>query len=211
MKMFAATSGVGTATTYTANFCPAWLYWNNSTVPQGLKVTVLGDGVICDLDAKGIAAISWLGTEGNITNGFCIPLADGVCVNKTTEIVFTNGVAAAIDVYGFGEKLADSYFVTKRQTITASSPYVIENFLYLGLPDIASGDQMQVLYVDGLQQKVDNVDLLALQSIYENNANLTNNKGLANFQQRIDRVTFIPAAQETVFLVMIEPVGNVEM
>jgi hypothetical protein len=208
MKIGQAASGIGTATTINTTFVPQFLYWNNATLPQGLRVSVFGDGVICDLDTNGISIFRGLRNPGYKTAGFMIPLSDGLITGKNVEIVFTNGVAAAIDIYGISIQKGRIYMQSLKQTALASSGIEIRGFACLGLPTIAAGDITNVEFMDGLVQKFDQVEIQSYYQMFQNDVNGGISGLIDNFEAKIKRVNFTPAANETIYIMRYAPVAN---
>ena len=207
MRLGTIAAGVGTATTINAQFVPQFLYWNNATTLQGLRLSVLGDGVIIDLDTNGLNALKAVRMPGLVANGFLLPIANGIVKNKTIEIIATNGVAGAIDLYGVNiRNNGNVYFQSLKQTVLASSGETFEKFAFLGLPSLAAGDVLNVEFADGLVQKFDQVEAQAYLGLTQN---AVSSYGIDNFEGKVKRVMLTPAANEIVHVMRFAPVGNV--
>jgi len=69
------TTGVGVVTTFNLTWVPQYIHFVAGTQITGLKVTVLGDGVIMDLDAAGLSVLYNIRQFGQVINGYTVPLA----------------------------------------------------------------------------------------------------------------------------------------
>lgn len=209
MKIGTIAGGVGTATTISIQYVPQYIYLVSATTMTSIKVNVNGDGVIFDLDTKGLNAFSAIRTVGRKTSSFLHPLADGIIKGKNTDITVVNSVAGAIDLYGFSEQEGRIYCQSMRQKILAGSGANIKGFAFLGIPDIATGDTTTFNYASGFTQRMDQVELLAYYEMYQNDVN-TNAYGLIdNFAAKIKSIDFTPAADETIYMLRFAPVGQV--
>lgn len=204
-----AAAGVGTATTIDLTYMPQVLYWANATTPQALRVIVEGDGTILDLDTAGLNALKCVSQPGRAANGFYISLANGFVPSKNTQIIFTNGVAAAIDLYGYSlMKPATKYVQSVQQNVLANSGIVVSNFMVLALPNaVTATDIINVEYVNGHVQRYDAVDLAAMNAVYQND--LTNAILVNNLRQNVRRVDFTPALAQNVYKVQAKLIGNI--
>jgi len=191
------TTGVGVVSTFNINWVPQYLHFVAATQLTGLKVTVLGDGVITDLDAAGLSVLHNIRQFGQVTNGYTIPVADGLIRGKNAEIVITNSAAQTPTVYGISLQAGTRYIQCIRQTALANSGVVIDRFAYLGIPAIAAADVLNISYVDGMTTKVEAAELPAIAHLYEN-ASLNI---IDNVESMIDEVQFTPAANRTIYVV----------
>lgn len=208
-KMKIGTTGAIIATAYTFNltFLPQYLYWSTAVAPTALKVSIFGDGVITDLDAAGVLFIQGLRMNGRVTNGYMIPMANGLITGKNVEIIYTTGAATAVDLYGISLRKGEVYIQCLRQTALASSGVQVKKFAALGLPNAATGDIINVNYADGLSQKVAFEELKATLQLYCNDVN--NMIGIDNVDAEISEVLFTPAATQIIHLVRYAAVGEV--
>lgn len=207
MKLGTIAGGVGTTTTISIQHVPQFLSWVGATTLTALRVSVLGDGVILDLDANGLDALKAVRMFGQVANGFIIPLANGIVKNKTVEIVATNAAVGAIDIYGISRRdNANVYFQSLKATVLASSGETFRKFAYLGLPSLAPTDILTVEFADGLVQKFDQPEVLASLQLSQN---VVGTYGIDNFDGKIKRVMLTPVANEIVHVMRFVPVGNV--
>lgn len=202
------TTGAVAATAYPFNltFLPQYLFFVAAAAPTALKVSIFGDGVITDLDAAGVLAVQGIRLNGRVTNGYLIPLANGLIKNKNVEIIYTTGGAVAIDLYGISLKNGNAYIQCLRQTALANSGVTIDKFAFLGLGNGATGDIININYSDGLSQKVAFEELKATLALYCNDVN--NMIGIDNVDAEISSVSFVPAATQIIHLVKYAIVGQ---
>jgi hypothetical protein len=200
MKIGTITTGVGVATTIPLTYLPQYIYWNNATTPQSLQVRIQGDGVIVDLDTAGINAFAALRLNGRVTNGFYIPLANGVIPAKNVEISFVNNVASAIDIYGFSLQKGNLYVQSLRSAVLAASGITVQKFAALAIPAIASTDVLNIEYKDGWIQQIADLELRALGALYQADVNGTGEFIIDNFAQNVKTVRFTPSANQTIYM-----------
>lgn len=191
------TTGVGIVTTFNLTWVPQYIHFVAGTQITGLKVSVLGDGVIMDLDAAGLSVLYNIRQYGKVTDGFTIPLANGLIRGKNVEITATNSAAQTPVLYGVSMAAGSRYIQCLRQTALANSGVEIEKFAYLGIPAIAVTDVLNITYVDGLTQKVEYAELPAMANVFQSDSL----KIIDNVEGMIDNVQFTPSANRTVYVV----------
>jgi hypothetical protein len=196
MKIGVLTTGVGVVSTFNINYVPEYLYFVAATQLTGLKVTALGDGVICDLDAVGLSAIGVLRRQGATANSYLIPLANGLIKNKNCEIVVTNSAAQTPTLYGVGTEWGDTYIQSIRQVAFANSGAQFEKFAFLAIPAIGATDTLNINYRSGFTTKMEDVELDAMMSMTQNGIV----KGIDNFAGEIKSVQLTPAADRSVYM-----------
>lgn len=209
MKIGTIAGGVGTATTITIQYVPQYLYLVSATTMTSIKVNVNGDGVILDLDAKGLNAFGAVRTIGRKTNGFLHVLADGIIKGKNTDITVVNSVAGAIDLFAFSEQEGRIYVQSLRSKVLAASGANLRAFCFLAMPDIAVGDTTTLNYASGFTQRMDSVELIAYYEMYQNDVNTNAYALVDNFAGKIRSIDFTPAADETIHMMRFAPVGTV--
>ena len=205
MKLGTLTTGSGVVTVITLNYLPAYLYYITTTQLEGIKVNVAGDGVILDLDANGLNAVSGIRRYGAVANSYLIPLADGFVPNKVVEITIINGEAATQDIFGFSLQRASTYIVSLRQTVLAASGSIFVDFAHLGILSMAATDQLTIGYVDDLVQDFTDVELLGMYTLYSNEVD---SHCIDNVEGMIDYVKLIPAANRVVVVTKYVPIGE---
>lgn len=192
-------------TTINLQFLPQYLTFDDATTISALKVTVLGDGTILDVNQKGILALRKYRLLGQASAArSMIPLANGIILNKTVQIVIVNA-ANASDVYATSIQKGSMYLQTIGNAVLLNSGYKFEKFAALAIPDLAAADEVNVEFIDGLVQKLElnEIDLLSFFS--ENQINVA----FDNFAKNIKSVQITPAATQTVFLSRWISIGNV--
>lgn len=191
------TTGVGVVTTFNLTFVPQYIHYVAGTQLTGLKVSVLGDGVLTDLDAAGLSALYNIRQFGQLANGYTIPVADGLIPGKNVEITATNSAAQTPTLYAISLQYGSAYIQCLRQTALANSGVVLERFAYMAIPAIAAGDDLNITFVDGLVQKFTNAELAPVANLFQS-ASLNI---IDNTEQMIDAVQYTPAANRTVYVV----------
>lgn len=215
-------SGIGTTTTITAvDYIPQFLYWNNATTLQSARVTVNGQPIL-DLDTAGLNIFRSLRTNGLVTNGFLIPLANQLITGKTMDLTFTNNVAAAITVYGFSirrNQPAPVYIQSLQKTINANTGTMITGFSFLGVPNMATTDLMTVHFSgdvpDGgfsnrgsLDQKMEREIVQALLAYTQSDVNGALPYSVDNADGGISSIDFLPTAAQKIYLQRYASVGS---
>lgn len=191
------TTGVGVFTTFNLTWVPQYIHFVAATQIAGLKVSVLGDGVITDLDAAGLSVVYNIRQYGQVVTGYTIPLANGLIRGKNVEIICENGGEQTPVLYGVSMAAGDRYIQCLRQTALANSGVDIEKFAYLGIPEIAAADVLNITYVDGLTQKVEAAELPAMANMFQS----ASINVIDNVEGMIDLVQFTPTANRTLYVV----------
>lgn len=181
-----------TTTVINLTWVPENLYFVAATVPTSLKVTVLGEGVIMDLDGAGILAMSNVRGISRVANAYLLPLANGVITGKNVEISFTNAVAGVVSLYGYGERKGDMYIQTIRQSVLANSGATFSKFAVLAFPGIVAADTVDIRYHDGLTQRYHRDELLGMNMNDQDN---TASYLIDNLEGQITDVAIVGSAQ----------------
>lgn len=191
------TTGAAVVSTFNVTYVPQYLFYVAATQLTALKVTVLGDGVITDLDGAGLSLVYNIRQFGQVTNGYMIPLADGLIPGKNVEITATNSAAQTPTIYGISQQYGQAYIQCLRQTALANSGITLEKFAYLGIGSIAATDILNITYADGLNTKVDSAELPAMANLVQSGSlNI-----IDNVESMIDTVQFTPSANRTLYIV----------
>jgi len=199
MKIGTIASGVGTSTTFQLPYLPERLRYIAATQLQGIKVNVLGVGVIVDLDAAGLNAFGKTRLIGSITGGYQIPLADGYIGQKNVEITCINSAAVAIDLFVESTNTGGlGYIRSLRQTAFASTPLELKKFNLIGLTNSAAADDLDITWADGYVNKVTIAELPFLSAPYQTDPAVS--KVLDNIEGFITSIRFIPASQQVVYV-----------
>ena len=153
MQIGSLTTGAAVSTTILLTYVPQYIAFTAATQLTSMKVTVLGDGVICDLDSVGLSMLGQQRVIGQKTNTYLIPLADGMIPNKNVEIIFVNSASQTPPVFAVNMAYGKRYIQSIRQTVLAASGTVFGNFAFLSLGNTAVNDLITITYRDGLVQK----------------------------------------------------------
>jgi len=183
--------------TINLTYLPEFLFFEAATTPTMLRVTVLGDGVICDLDANGLNAINGIDAVSRVANGILLRLSNGLIAGRNVEIVITNAVAAPLQVNGFSTAKGSFYVQYLRQIVLANSGQTFRDFSLLALPAIAPTDTVDVNYQDGTSQRFNAAELRQLVGV---NGHQVTHPAVLNMDGTVKAVTVIPAGQITAVL-----------
>jgi hypothetical protein len=196
MKSGTLTTGVGIVTTLDLQYVPEAIGYVSATQLTAFKAEVLGEGVICDLDAAGLTAVGNHRLLGKPANGYVIPLADGMVKGKSLRLTFTNGAAAMPDIFAFGDNIGSVYVRTNKATILLNNNTQLQKFGALFLPSLAAGDKVTATYEDGLTQIWDRDDIALKSGFFQNTAGYV----IDNLDGTIKNVQVLVAATQTAYL-----------
>lgn len=196
MKIGTLTTGVGVTTSIDLQYVPEKIFFVAATQLTSFKAEVLGEGVICDLDAAGITAEGKHRMIGNVANGYMIDLADGVIKGKSLRLTFVNSAAQTPDIYALGDNDGSIYVRTLKATVLLNNNTPIKNFGVLFLPSLAAGDKVTVTTKDGLVQIWERAGLEAWSGNIQNYPQYQ----VDNLEGDIDEVQILVAATQTVYI-----------
>lgn len=196
MKIGTLTTGVGVVTTIDLQYVPEEIGYIAATQLTGFKAEVLGEGVICDLDANGLTAVGNHRLVGKPANGYVIPLADGIIKGKTLRLTFTNSAAQTPDIFAFGDNVGEIYVRTNKATVLLNNNTLFEKFGALFLPSLAAGDKATITYEDGLTQIWERDDIALKSGNYQNITGYV----IDNLDGVIKSVQVLAAATQTAFV-----------
>lgn len=205
--MLLGTVAASSTGTINLTWLPAFIHADIATVPTSLQVSVLGDGIISDLDGAGINAVTRSRRVGTLADQYMIPLADGQ-VNKNTTITIANAQASTLSLYGGSSQMAKGYFQTLTQYVLANSGQNIADFFELYLPSMGASDVLTVFYENGFSQILTREDLKMNSSFTTYVADDVYDIRLQNYNQAIRRVNFVPAAAQNVYVLKGRGIGN---
>jgi len=194
--------------TITLTYVPEFLFFVAATAPSALRVTALGDGVICDLDANGLNAINGQFAVSRVSNGFLLKLSDGLIKAKNVEISLANTVASSLTLHGFSTREGANYVTHHRAIVLANSGHTFVDFSFLALPGLSATDTIDVLYRDGTNQRYVVAELQALQA--NTSWNISVNV-VDNIAGEIHKVTVIPASNITAIIQRFSGVTDIEL
>lgn len=202
------TLGVGVSTTIQLTYLPQYLGFSIGTVPQSIRINVLGDGVVMDLDAAGITQLNGFDTIGLQANQFLIPLADGLVKGKNVEITIVNGDALGFNLFGWSKLPGQNYFIYQRQTILANSGVDFGDFALLAITAPGALDIFNLTYSSGIVESSATLNEIGFDvSYFQNNVGvfLINNIG-----QILKNVNIIPSANRVAYMMKFQPIGDID-
>ena len=204
MKIGTLTTGAAVVDTFKLNYVPQYLYYIAATQLTALKVTVAGDGVIVDLDAAGLNAVSGIGRFGAVANSYLIPLATALLPGKVCEVQTTNSAAQTPVLYGFSlqNSMREAgvpivYVRTVKQTALAGSSVMFDRFAQVAFSSPTTADIFNVGYVDGHIEQFESTELLAVVTLEQNEVD---SYVIVNLEQMIDWVKLIPSTDRTCYI-----------
>jgi len=196
MKIGTLTTGVGVVSTIDLQYVPEAIGFVAATQLTGFKAEVLGEGVICDLDAIGLTAAGNHRLVGKPANGYVISLADGIIKGKSLRLTFTNSAAQTPDIFAWGDNNGSIYVRTNKATVLLNNNTLFEKFGALYLPSLAAGDKATITYEDGLTQIWERDDIALKSGNYQNVTGYV----IDNLEGSIKTVQVLVAATQTAYL-----------
>lgn len=206
MKIGTLTTGDTVASNFKMNYLPQVIYFIAATQITSMKVTVAGDGVICDLNALGLSGVSGMRRYGAVANSFYIQIADGFIPNKVVEIDVINSAVQTPILYGHSLQRGAAYITHMRETVLAASGKVFQDFMHLCVLSMATTDLMTIGFDDGHVQDVESTELLGIYTLYSNEVDSYCVDNLGGF---INYVKLTPAADRVVVVSRVVPIGEV--
>lgn len=208
MQIGTLTTGVGVVTTINTTWVPEYIFYVAATQLTGLKVTVQGDGVITDLDSAGLSALGRIRDISAVTNGWLIPLADGIVTGKNVTFTFTNSAAQTPAIYGIVRRKGRVYVQCLQQQALANSGLDIMDFGYAAFPNAGATDVFNVTFADGTVNQFNRAELQAMLTLTEDVQNSSSDYSFDNLAQSIKKVNFIPVASQVFYISRFAPIGN---
>lgn len=208
MKIGVMNAGVDTVSTINLTYLPEFIVL--PVTCKKILINVLGDGVVVDLDARGISSLGELEQYGiNATEQiypgdgapiFTLRLSDGIILNKNVTIELTNDSGVDRDIFGFSTSKGNLYVQNLRQTVFANSGTELKSFLNLSLVNGSVTDDIQVTFSDGTTQKMNITELPILLSFQQTVSNTTNDYILNNMGGSVSLVNYIPTNQTQIYI-----------
>lgn len=200
-----------TTTTLQIQYVPEFITFEAATVPTALKVEVLGEGTLMNLDAAGCDIMNDINALGTQANRYTFQLADGLVKGKTVEITMTNAVAAAVSVYGFSpDGLASLFAIYQKNTILADSGKDLSKFAVLGFDSPTADDIFIMEMTDGTQDKLSIEEIDAYQTQQQNYDPSAAGLIINNTEQNYRKVNITPSTNRVVYVLNFQPIGNIE-
>jgi|DEB0MinimDraft_3_1074331.scaffolds.fasta_scaffold22405_2 hypothetical protein len=209
MQIGTLTTGAAVKTTIDLTYLPSVIHYDAGTQLSSLKVTVLGDGVVCDLDANGLDIIGKANRVTSDVGQTVIPLADGFVKGKNVTIELTNSAAQTPAIYAYSQKRAASIYMRQlQQKIFQSSQADFNDFMSLYIPDFDAADEMNIEYSDGFVQKMAPEDLRVINSFDAQINDSDDDFYVNNINQRVRNVSVIAAADRQAYMTRYSRIGN---
>ena len=162
-----------------------------------MKVEVLGEGIVCDLDANGLTAVGRLGLQGFPANGYVIPLADGKILNKNVTITLTNSAAQTPSIFAYGDNKGLGYIKSMRAKVFANTNAEFNRFAALCMPSLAASDRVTVHFEDGLIEIMEREDL----EFRVGETQEATGYHLLNFDGTVESAAVLAGADQSVYVV----------
>lgn len=208
MELDTLTTGAGVDTTIELTWVPQFIFYVAATQLQAFRATVLGDGVIANLDANGLDSLGNVGVMQRVTNGTYIYLADGIMKNRNITLTFTNSAAQTPTVYGAGIENGRVYIQNIQARALQSSGVTLTKFLAAGFPNAAAADEFNITYRrdktrKNLTQKWNRIDIQAQLGMEQFVRNGSADYTVRNMDQRLKEINFIPAASQQIYVMRV--------
>ena len=200
------TTGVGIVTSVNLAFLPERLSWTASTQLSGVKITVQGDGVTCDLDANGLSQVGVNRLIGQVTNGYTLTLANSLFKAKNVLFEFTNSAAQTPVIYYDSDSTASGspgdqpLFLQSAKLPILVGGNDVSNFATLSLPSLAATDTITITYRDGTTQSGITRNDLQYKLGFTQNVVNTPVYMIDNFSQTIKSVTIVAGSSQTAYM-----------
>lgn len=212
MELETLTTGAGIVTPVSLNWLPQFIYYTAATQLEALKVNVLGEGTVCDLDAAGLSSIGIMRNVGRVTNSYKIPLATGFFPGKNVTMYFTNSAAQTPTIYANSDnssaKGGGMYVISSSQEAQKKSGATLQNFLSAHFPNAGATDTFSITYADGHQETdLTRLELQYRLQQYQYVSNSASDYMLLNDRQRIKEVSIIPALAQLVYTTQYQVAG----
>lgn len=182
----------------TINFLPEYITFVATTVPTAFKITMLGDGVVFDLDGSGLTNLNGIRCVGELAaNQYIFQVADGF-IGKSATFQIANAVAAQLDIYGFSNSKGSTYVTHNQTTATLNVTLGLSDFAYAAFPSAAlATDTFTVTWSDGTTDQLSRLELEAYLA-YRQEVSATR-YNFDNYQREISLVQFRGAATQSVY------------
>jgi len=212
MFLKALTTGAGVVTDITLNYLPQFLEFVIGTQLSAIKVNVLGEGTICDLDAAGISSIGIVRNQGRVTNSYMVPLATGFFPGKNVTIYLTNSATQVADIYGNSDNNAANnngmYVVSSATKALQNTGATLQNFMSAHFPNAGATDTFSITYQDGHQEtNLNRIELQFRLQKYQYVSNSASDYIALNDRQTIKAISIIPAADQLVYTTQFQSPG----
>lgn len=209
-------AGIGTTTEQTQTYCPQFLLFKSTAVPQKVTVTIDGVGITYDLAEKGIGSLRVMKGYKSAETMFVLPLCTGFVEAKTVTVSITNNTAAAFIVYGWSKRKAIegvdlAYFQAVSTKVFANSGAQFNKFALFAAPDAdPTTDNLIINYNSGFQEtSFFEAQEIAHHLDSSDSATAAYNYTVNNFDMSVKSINYTPAADGVVFVVRYAPAKGV--
>jgi hypothetical protein len=212
--MLLGSAAVSTTTQFNLSYIPQYIDITNTATITRLRVTALGYGIICDLDASGIGALKNTRFQTTIASTVLnrIYLANGLVKGLNCLIEITNG-ATATNVYASNlsdnGKNATFFYQSVIQKVFANTGVTFTKFAVLALPSMASTDYVQVSFNDGCDSRLDQPELRGYMAQFQALDTTANDLKLDNLDSIISSVTVYVATDQQAYVQKYLPVDTI--
>jgi len=205
-----AMAGAAT-TTLQIQYVPEYITFISALPPTALKVEVLGDGTIMNLDVIGVDVMNNIGNLGTQANRYLFQLGNGLITGKTVEITMANANAGALDVYGLSpDGAGDAYAVYQKNTILANSGKDLIDFAAIGIAAPTVNDIFIIEYEDGTQDKLSIEEIDAYQTLQQNFDPSAAGLIINNTEQQYSKVNITPDTNRGVYVLDFQSAGQID-
>lgn len=195
------TTGDTVVTVINLTYLPEYITYEAATQLTALKVEVLGeDAPILDLDAVGLSTIGRSGMYSRKTNGYAIPLANGLIKGKNVVMTFTNSAAQTPAIRAWSDSVGDSYVKSFRQKTFAASGIDVPGTAF-GFISFSNGtaatDELNIS-VGGVTQKFNLIDLQVRNSMMYDIDNAVADYYLLQ-DGSVENVNYVPSSDTVLY------------
>ena len=204
LMVFTAPGGAGTPFTFNLPYLPQFLTYNHAANPlTSLKVSTKQFGVMHDYNAAMIAAMNAYMLNGALpATNVLLRIATGNIPSQDCTISGVTAAAGAINIFANSDnqsKIAKP-FIAKQSAILALTPTRFSKFTALFIPALAAAtDRVEIEYISGYKEILENQELTALSSIYQNVAGVIVN----NVNSYMKEVTVVTAAATPCYILSV--------
>lgn len=187
-------------------YLPEQIGWTETATNnvQNIKIEVLGEGVIVDLDRDGIEAVCQYQMNTAPTDSLKhmnLTLADGIITGKTVVMTFNGNTGTdATDIFARGNNAGTMYITSNKYTILANNNVELSKFLLLFVPNMADGDKATCSFVDGTVQIYEPTDLKIESAMVQAIPQMV----FDNTEQNFDYVQMLVAATQVIYQVAVK-------
>jgi hypothetical protein len=201
-------------TTFNLSYIPQYIDIPNIATVTRLRVTSLGNGVIFDADATGLAALRNTRFQTvvatTVLNRYF--LANGLVKGVNCIVEITNGATATSALAGSQQDSGEDtlYFQGVPQKIFANTGVTFRKFGILALPSLVAGDYVQIEFNDGTNSKWDLSELRGWMAQYQSLDGNASDLKIDNLDSLISSVTVYCGIDQLAYVQKYLPLGTIE-